>query len=63
MSESATKKLVRFFQAGIRGNPPIKVNEDEYKALCEMIDIRPRPSPALILAMDRCRKLRESMKK
>jgi hypothetical protein len=63
MSESATKKLVRFFQAGIRGNPPIKVNEDEYKALCEMIDIRPRPSPALILAMDRGRKLRESMKK
>jgi hypothetical protein len=63
MSESETKKLVRFFQAAIRGNPPIKVNEDEYKALCELIDIRPRPSPARILAMDRGRRLRESMQK
>jgi hypothetical protein len=63
MSESRTKKLTRFFQAGMRGNPPIKVSAEEYKALCELIENPPKPSPALLLAMDRARRKRESAPK
>jgi uncharacterized protein (DUF1778 family) len=61
MSESATKKLVRFFQAGIRGNPPIKFNEVEYNALCEILENPPQPTPALILAMEKGRRLRDAL--
>ena len=57
------EKLAEAFRVGLKSNPPIKVSQKEFDALQAMIDIRPRPSPALIMAMERGRKLQESMKK
>jgi hypothetical protein len=57
------EKLAETFRVGLKSNPPIKVTQKEFDALQAKIDIRPRPSPALILAMERGRKLRESLKK
>jgi hypothetical protein len=57
------EKLAEALRVGLKSNPPIKVSQKEFDVLRAMIDIPSRPSPALILAMERGRKLRESMKK
>lgn len=56
------EKLVETLKAGLKRNPPIKVSLAEYNHLCDMIE-NPKPAPALILAMERGRRLRESAKK
>jgi hypothetical protein len=56
------EKLAECFRVGLKSNPPIRVTQKDYDALQAMIDIRPRPSPALVLAMERGRKLREANK-
>jgi hypothetical protein len=52
------ENLVETFRVGLKSNPPIKINRTEYEALVNLIDIRPRPAPALVLAMNRARERR-----
>lgn len=59
------EKLVETFKVGMKSNPPIKINQAEHEALMTLLDIRPRPAPALVLAMERARerRLRDNLPK
>lgn len=63
MSNSDNKDLAEFFRQSRIQTPPIIMTKEHFEEILEVIDIRPRPSPALILAMDRARRMRESAQK
>ena len=60
MTDPEIKELAEEFREGIKNNPPIKLNAADYAAFCDRIENPPPPSPALILAMDRARRMREA---
>lgn len=60
---SENKDLAEFFRKSVIPTPRIIMTERDFNEVLEAVKNPPAPNPALILAMDKGRRLRESMKK
>ena len=54
------KDLVECMKRGLKENPPIMLSAKDYAAFCERLENPPTPTPALILAIEKARRMREA---
>ncbi len=60
---SEDQKFVEFCRQGIRDNEPIRLSPEASQKLIDAIENPPAPSPALLLALEKGRRIRSGMAK
>jgi uncharacterized protein (DUF1778 family) len=60
---SENQEFVEFCRHGLRHNEPIRLSPADSRKFRDMMENPPKPNPALVLALEKGRRIRENMQK